>query len=355
MYASDWYSQPEDFRALGCSGTVFNSSLAESAMSFTTPRTEPVLRMTQPRKQASGSFEFWTETPRKQDLCGRWLASWSFSFRKPRFTALRSAYNSAWVNAMNQPSIATMQDILIALDQDPNLQREFHKHLVEVIRRDDHLRQDLRKEILAEELLQLPIRFTRVEDDVAVLKQDVAVLKQDMAEVKQDMAEVKQDVAVLKGDMAEVKGDTSRMAGQIANLMGSDYETKAIERSRRLIRRALGMERATLVYASRQPATDFEEQVLVPAIRQGLIDRQQADQLEEADSIIRCENDQGDIIHAVVEISITVQDHDRARATDRAAIFNLATGLRVLPFVVGQNQQERGANAPNVPFLEYRE
>ncbi len=283
-----------------------------------------------------------------------------------------------------------MQDILTALDQDPNLQHEFHKHLVEAIRRDDDLRRDLRKEILAEELLQLPTRFTRVEDDVAVLKQDVAVLKEDMAEVKQDvavlkedmaevkqdvavlkedMAEVKQDVAVLKEDMAEVKEDmaevkedmaevkedTSRMAGQIANLMGSDYESKAIERSRRLIRRALGMERATLVYASRQPATDFEEQVLVPAIQQGLIDRQQADQLEEADSIIRCENDQGDIIHAVAEISITVQDHDRTRATNRAEIFNLATGLRALPFVVGQNQQERGANAPNVPFLEYRE
>ena len=227
-----------------------------------------------------------------------------------------------------------MQDILTALDQDPNLQHEFHKHLVEAIRRDDDLRRDLRKEILAEELLQLPTRFTRVEDDVAVLKQDVAVLKE---------------------DMAEVKGDTSRMAGQIANLMGSDYESKAIERSRRLIRRALGMERATLVYASRQPAIDFEEQVLVPAIQQGLIDRQQADQLEEADSIIRCENDQGDIIHAVAEISITVQDHDRTRATNRAEIFNLATGLRALPFVVGQNQQERGANAPNVPFLEYRD
>ena len=255
-----------------------------------------------------------------------------------------------------------MQDILTALDQDPNLQHEFHKHLVEAIRRDDNLRQDLRKEILAEELLQLPTRFTRVEDDVTVLKEDVAVLKQDVAVLKEDMAEVKQDVAVLKEDMAEVKqdmaevkGDTSRMAGQIANLMGSDYETRAIERSRRLIRRALGMERATLVYASRQPATDFEEQILIPAIRQGLIDRQQADQLEEADSIIRCENGQGDIIHAVVEISITVQDHDRTRAADRAEIFNLATGLRALPFVVGQNQRERGANVPNVPFLEYRE
>ncbi len=291
---------------------------------------------------------------------------------------------------MSQQNITTMQDILSALDRDPNLQREFHKHLVEAIRRDDDLRQGLRKEILAEELLQLPARFTRLEDDmtevkgdvtvlkgdvtvlkddVAVLKDDVAVLKDDVAVLKDDMAEVKGDVAVLKDDMAEVKGglaevkgglaevkgDTSRMAGQIANLMGSDYESKAIEQSRRLIRRALGMERATLVYASRKPSNDFEEQVLVPAIRQGLIDRRQADQLEEADSIIRCENDQGDIIHAVVEISITVQDHDRARATDRAEIFNLATGFRSRPFVVGQNQAERGTNVPDVPFLAYRE
>ena len=291
---------------------------------------------------------------------------------------------------MSQQNITTMQDILSALDRDPNLQREFHKHLVEAIRRDDDLRQGLRKEILAEELLQLPARFTRLEDDmtevkgdvtvlkgdvtvlkddVAVLKDDVAVLKDDVAVLKDDMAEVKGDVAVLKDDMAEVKGglaevkgglaevkgDTSRMAGQIANLMGSDYESKAIEQSRRLIRRALGMERATLVYASRKPSNDFEEQVLVPAIRQGLIDRRQADQLEEADSIIRCENDQGDVIHAVVEISITVQDHDRARATDRAEIFNLATGFRSRPFVVGQNQAERGTNVPDVPFLAYRE
>ncbi len=72
-----------------------------------------------------------------------------------------------------------MQEILTALDQDPNLQHEFHKHLVEAIRKDDNLRRDLRKEILAEELLQLPTRFTRVEDDVTVLKEDMAEVKGD--------------------------------------------------------------------------------------------------------------------------------------------------------------------------------
>ena len=67
---------------------------------------------------------------------------------------------------MTQQNIATMQDILDALEQNPDLQREFHKHVVDVIRNDDAIRQDLRKEILTEELLLLPARFTRIEEDV---------------------------------------------------------------------------------------------------------------------------------------------------------------------------------------------
>ena len=58
---------------------------------------------------------------------------------------------------MTQQNITTMQDILDALDQNPDLQREFHKHVVDVIRNDDNIRQELRKEILTEELMLLPL------------------------------------------------------------------------------------------------------------------------------------------------------------------------------------------------------
>ena len=276
---------------------------------------------------------------------------------------------------MTEQNIATVQDILDALDQNPDLQREFHRHLVQVIRNDDDLRQELRKEILTEELLQLPARFTRLEEDVAELKTDVAELKTDVAELKTDVAELKTDVAELKTDVAELKTDVAelktdvaelktdvtelkagqaRMSGQIANLTGRDYETRAIEGSRRLVRRELGMEQATLLYASKQTApTSFETGTLIPAIREGRISRQQGDELEEADCIIRCEDPDGAVVCAVVEISVTVQDHDRRRAAERAEIFALASGLRTLPFVVGQEQEERGPQAPEVPFLQY--
>ncbi len=227
---------------------------------------------------------------------------------------------------MTQQNITTMQDILDALDQNPDLQREFHKHVADVIRNDDNIRQELRKEILTEELMLLPSRFTRLEEDVNQIREDVN----------------------------QIRKDTTQMSGQIANLTGSDYESKAIEQSRRMIRRHLGMQRATLVYASRQDSSQFEEDVLVPAIDDGRINRQQADQLEEADSIIRCQDQQGNIVCAVVEISVTVQDHDRSRAAERAEFFRRATGLRTMPFVVGQEQEEARPGTPDVPFLEYQ-
>ena len=238
---------------------------------------------------------------------------------------------------MTQPNIATMQDILDALDRNPDLQREFHKHLVDVIRKDDDLREELRKEILTEELLQLPARFTRLEEDVD---------------------QIKQDIARMSGQIANLEEGQTRMSGQIANLMGHGYEAQAIEGSRRLVRRHLGMERASLLYASRQTsAPEFENEVLIPAIREGRISRQQADDLEDADCIIRCEDEEGNVVCAVVEISVTVQEYDRSRASERAGIFGMATGFQTLPFVVGQEQEEPGPQALDVPvpFLPYQQ
>ena len=256
-------------------------------------------------------------------------------------------YNRHQVNAVTQQNIATMQDFLDALDRNPDLQREFHKHLVEVIRNDDDLRQEIRKEILTEELMRLPARFTRLEEDVAQIKQEGVHTSGRVSNVE----EIQTQILVRLANLEE--GQT-RMSGQIANLTGSDYENKAIEQSRRLVRRHLGSERATVVYASRQTSETFENEILLPAMRQGRIDRRQADQLEEADCIIRCEDEQGNVVCAVVEISVTVQDRDRSRAAERAEIFALATGDHTLAFVVGQEQERPAPDIPDVPFLEYQ-
>lgn len=231
----------------------------------------------------------------------------------------KQGYNSKQVDIMTQQNIATMQDILNTLEQNPDLQREFHKHIVDVIRNDEAIRQDLRKEILTEELLLLPARFTRLEEDVSELKTDV-----------------------------------NRISGQVANLTGSDYEIKAIEQSRRMVRERLDMHKAAVIFATRWDASEFEADVLLPAIEDGRITRQQANQLVGADSIVRCEDQQGAVVCAVIEISVTVQDGDRSRAAERAQLFNRATGMTTMPFVVGQEQEAAAVGSQDVPFLQYR-
>ena len=238
---------------------------------------------------------------------------------------------------MTQPHINTMQDILDALDQNPDLQREFYKHVVDVVLNNAGLRQDIRKEILSEELLQMPARFARFERAVG-----------------ERFDRLETDVAELKDGMIGVKQQLTTISGQIANLSGSDYESRAIEGSRRLIRRHLGMEQAFIFHASnRDSAAKFESQFLVPAVRKGRISRQQADELEEVDAIICCKPADGAAVCAVVEIAVTVQDHDRCRADERASIFSRASGLRTFAYTVGQDQVEREPDVPDVPFLTF--
>ena len=249
--------------------------------------------------------------------------------------------------------IETFEDILAAMENNPRLQAAMRQH------------------VLDQEFLQLPAIVRELQQAVAQLTQLVhdyiaatdarlgqIEVRLDKVEVRLDRIDVRLDK--IEGDVAEIKdqqsamsGQINTMSGQIANLSGSDYESRAIEQSRRLIRRNLAMVRATVIHASRWEAQTFEENVLLPAIDEGKINRQQADQLEEADSIIRCEDQDGQVVHALAEISITVQDTDRRRAAERAEILAAATGTRAVPFVVGQEQELPGAGVPNVAFLEF--
>ena len=275
---------------------------------------------------------------------------------------------------MGQQQIDTFQDILDALDANPELQSALFRHLAKVVQTDDELRQEIRKEILTEELLQIPVRFLRLEqavenllndtalirDDVTVLKEDMALVKGDVSGPKEDMAQVKDDVAGLKGDVAELKQGVQRleerqttMSGQIANLAGSDYESKAIQPSKRLIRNRLAMVTATVVHAGQWNSESLEENMLLPAVADGRINSQQSYQLEDAGCIIRCQDQDGNIIHAVAEISITVQDTDRLRAAQRAEILATIAGTPAVPFVVGQEEEPPSTGVPNVSFLAY--
>jgi len=253
--------------------------------------------------------------------------------------AARIPYNGGQVTMMTQPSASSLRDMMNAVEQSPDLQEELRQWVLRLIRGSDGLREELRREILTEELLKLPARFTQVEQDVGVLKEDVAGLKDGQARIEQYVADLRTGLA--------------QVSGQIGRLSGNEYQAWAIERSRRLIRRMHRMEMGTVLHSGRPPSPTFDAEILIPAIRSGRITRDEADDLEDADCILRLEDPERETIYAVVEISITVQETDRVRAARRAEIFSRAIEIEALPYVVGEQEEPPGEASPRVTFVEY--
>ena len=167
-----------------------------------------------------------------------------------------------------------------------------------------------------------------------------------MAVLKDGQARLEQYVADLRTGLAQV-------SGHIGSLSDNDYQAWGIERSRRLIRRLHGMERGTVIHSGRPPSPTFDAEILIPAIRSGRITRDEADDLEDADCILRLEDPDKETIYAVVEISITVQETDRVRAARRAEVFSRVVGVEALPYVVGEQEEPPGDTGSRVTFVEW--
>ena len=208
--------------------------------------------------------------------------------------------------------------------------------ILDAIERNPALRDALRRHILTDELLQMPVRLERVEEDIGVIKGDVATLKEDVSTLKEGQARLESDVGTLKegqarleGDVGTLKEDVSRIGGNVSNLMGSDYESHVAAYIHRSLRLELKINATVLsTQKNRQPLIELLDR----AEGQGNITPEDNDKLNDVDIVLTV--DGGDE-YILGEISITVQQDDVRRATEWAAILAKATGSRVTPVAIG--------------------
>ena len=226
--------------------------------------------------------------------------------------------------------------------------------ILDAMERDPALRDALRRHILTDELLQVPVRLERVEadikvlkedvsvlkEDVCVLKEDVAVLKEDVAVLKEDVAVLKEDVAVLKEDVSELKVgqarlevDFAKMGGDVSRLLGEDYESHVATYAHRFLRRGLGIN--AVLFACQRDKSALTR-LLDEAEMQGRIDAAEVDELDRADLILTVD---GPTDYLLSEVSITIQQDDIDRARERAGLFAKATAQTVAPFAFGTREE----------------
>ena len=187
--------------------------------------------------------------------------------------------------------------------------------ILDAMERNPALRDALRRHILTDELLQMPVRLERVEEDIGVIKGDVATLKEGQAR--------------LEGDVGILKEDVARIGGNVSNLMGSDYESHVAAYIHRSLRRELKINATVLsTQKNRQPLIELLDR----AEGQGNITPEDNDKLNDVDIVLTVDDSDEYILG---EISITVQQDDVRRATEWAAILAKATGSRVTPVAIG--------------------
>ena len=198
--------------------------------------------------------------------------------------------------------------------------------ILDAMGRDPALRDALRRQILTEELLQVPVRLERVEADVKTLKEDVSVLKDDVKTLKED-------VSVLKEGQARLEVEFGIMGGKVSRLLGADYETHVATYAHRFLRRNLGI--AASVFSCQRERAALTR-LLDEAEAKGLIDARETDELDRTDLILTAD---GPTDYILAEVSLTIQQDDIDRATERAGLLAKATAESVAPFAIGTREE----------------
>ncbi|RMG03522.1 MAG: hypothetical protein D6726_05470 [Nitrospirae bacterium] len=215
--------------------------------------------------------------------------------------------------------------------------------------------EEMRKLVLTEELVSLPVRFEefrkkefrplkekvdKIEKDVGEVKEDVGGLKKDMGEVKrdvevlkQDVEVLKQDVEVLKQDVEGVKKDVETLKIDVASLKGSDFERRVREKAPAYLGKLI---RRCRVVSFEDLADRLED-----AIDRGSIAEKDKDDALLIDLVAKGKLRTGKEIMLAVEVSLKVDVEDVERASKRADIISTACDIETIGVTIGKEYSER--------------
>ena len=244
--------------------------------------------------------------------------------------------------------VNSFQDILDALDQDPSL------------------RDQLRRHILTEEILQLPAQFLLLRNDVEELRASVEQLvgrvdqlaegQQRLESTVSQLAEGQQRLESTVGQLAEgqqrlestvgqlaegqqrLESTTASMGGTLSRLDGTSYEDHTVDLAPRIIRNQFNLSQLRIV--ARRGQRDELRDIAFAATGNNLISDAEANQLQNADLIVAGQDQGGSTVYVLAEISITVQQPDIDRAAGRALILESATGITTIPVAIGSETQD---------------
>ena len=219
--------------------------------------------------------------------------------------------------------------------------------LAQVLQDNPQWRDIIRAILLGDEMLEIP---GRIADLISVNEMIVERLER----LESSQTRLESGQAKLESGQARLESGMTNLSSRFGNIIGSDYERRAAQSARRLVRLGLGIRRARVLLAKTAPDRNEIPELLNEAAENGIVSDDEADDLLLADIILTGEGAGGETAYAVCETSVTLYDQDVLRAKRRAGILQRASGLTVLPAVIGQSAPQGTldlADRENVAFL----
>ena len=205
---------------------------------------------------------------------------------------------------------------------------ENSRQIAELTRRFDGLAQQTGQLTrLVGELAQQTAELTRL---VGELAQQTAENLRQTGELARLVSELAQAVQENQREFERYHLRMGLIEGRLGNLEGSDYERKVRYRVLSRARSRFGLENPYLALTQSDPEAPQLASSTARAVNNGVISREEADDLNDTDIIISSQDNR----HVAAEVSLTADNGDIARAKARAGILRNATGGDVTPLVV---------------------
>ena len=225
--------------------------------------------------------------------------------------------------------VNSFQDILDAMEREPDL------------------RDALRRHILTDELIQLPVQFYQHRTEFTEHKAEFA----DFVRVTREHNEL------VNRRLERLETDVATIGGHVSNMVGANYEGEAARLAPRRLRQHLEVLNARVVHRPGYRYDNFMGNLTAAATQDRRIDDDEADDLERADLVLTGTSPRGREVYILAEVSVTVQQEDVAGAKRRAALLQQATGVETLPAVMGNfinRQATEDAVGDRVTFVPVR-
>ena len=211
--------------------------------------------------------------------------------------------------------------------------------ILDAMERDPALRDALRRYILTDQMLALPAQVHTLTEAVEALVGEARAQRTEQELLRTEVGELRKGQEQVRAEIGELRANVGRMGGDVSRLLGTNYEGKATRFAPRMARRILGLANPTVV------AMGWANNMALPlpeadqAAERGDITWDEADDLVKADVIVAATDQDGGQRYVLAEISITVQENDRARALRRANALQKATGVTTIPVVIGISEE----------------